>query len=64
MLLRLRAWKLFGMRVMYKSKRYKWTSIIEIKTRELMMYVDGRLDHVDFSEPKPNIPEGKWYLRI
>jgi len=56
--------KLFGMRVVYKSKKNQWSSIIGIKTRELMMHVDGRLDHVIFDEPKPNIPEGKWFLRI
>ena len=29
-----------------------------------MMYIDGRLDHVNYDEPKPNIPEEKWFLRI
>ena len=56
--------KLLGMRVTYKSKKHQWSTIIEMKTRELMMYTDGRLDYVDFSEPKPNIVEGKWFLRI
>ena len=52
------------MRVVYKSKKHQWSNIIEIKTRELMMYIDNRLDHVDFDEPKLNIPEGKLFLRI
>lgn len=52
------------MRIMYKNRKHQWSTIIEMKTRELMMYIDGRLDCVDFSEPKPNIPEGKWFLRI
>ena len=56
--------KLLGMRVIYKNKKHQWSSIIEIKTRELMMYIDGRLDHVNFNKPKPNIPEGKWFLGI
>ena len=56
--------KLFGMRVMYKNKKRQWSTIIAMQTRELMMYIDGKLDYVDFSEPKPNIPEGKWFLRI
>ena len=32
--------------------------------REFMMYIDGRPDNVDFIEPKPNTPEGKWFLSI
>jgi len=56
--------KLLGMRVMYKHKKHQWSTIIEMKTRELMMYIDGRLDHVNYDEPKPNIPEGKWFLSI
>lgn len=35
-----------------------------MKTRELMMHIDGRLDYLNFSEPEPNIPDGKWFLRI
>ena len=27
------------------------------------LYINGRLDSVDFSEPRPNIPEGKWFLK-
>jgi len=46
--------KLLGTRVIYKNKKHQWSSIIEIKTRELMMYIDGRLDHLDFIEPNPN----------
>jgi len=56
--------KLLGMRVTYKSKKHQWSRIIEMKTRELMMHIDGRLDHMDFREPRPNIVEGKWFLRI
>jgi len=56
--------KLLGMRVMYRSKKHQWSAIIEMKTRELMMYIDGRLDFVDFTEPRSNIPEGNWFLRI
>lgn len=56
--------KLLGMKVMYKNKKHEWSNIIELKTRELLMHIDGRLDQVDFSEPYPNIPEGKWFLRI
>jgi len=52
------------MRVVYKNRKHQWSSIIEIKTRELMMYIDGRLDCVDFSSPTPNILEGKWFLKI
>jgi len=56
--------KLLGTRVIYKNKKHQWSSIIEIKTRELMIHIDGRLNDLDFNEPKPNIPEGKWFLRI
>ena len=35
-----------------------------MRTRELMMYIDGRLNELDFNPPKPNIPEGKLFLRI
>ena len=51
--------KLLGMRVIYKNKKVKWSSIVEIKTRELMMHIDGRLNYLNFEEPKPNIPEVK-----
>ncbi len=56
--------KLLGIRVMYKSKKCRWSSIIEMKTRELMMHIDERLDPVNFDEPRSNIVEGKWFLRI
>ena len=56
--------KFFGTRVIYKNRKHQWSSIIEMKTRELMMYIDSRLDHVEFNQPKPNIPEGKWFLGI
>jgi len=56
--------KLLGMRVTYKSKKHQWSRIIEMKTRELMMFIDSRLDHLDFIEPKHNIPAGRWFLRI
>ena len=52
--------KLFGMRITYKHKKHQWSSIIEMKTRELMI-IDGRLDYVVFSESRPNIPEGKLF---
>ena len=55
--------KLLGMRVIYDHRKHAWSSIIEIKTRELMMFMDGRLDYVDFSEPSVTIPEGKWFLK-
>ena len=41
--------KLLGMRIIYKNKKHQWSSIIEIKTRELMMYIDGRLNDLDFN---------------
>jgi len=50
---------ILGMRVMYQNRKRQWSSIIEIKTRELMMYIDGRLNYLDFNECQPNIPEGK-----
>ena len=56
--------KLLGMRVLYRNKKHRWSSMIEIKTRELMMYIDARLYCVDFSEPRPNIPNGRWFLKI
>ena len=56
--------KLLGMKIMCKNRKHQRSSIIEMKTRELMMYIDGRLDCVDVSEPRPNIPDGKWFLRI
>ena len=56
--------KLLGMRVVHKSKKRQWSSIIEIKTRELMMHIDGRLDRVNYDEPRPNIPDGKWFLMM
>ena len=52
------------MRVVHKSKKRQWSSIIEIKTRELMMHIDGRLDRVNYDEPRPNIPDGKWFLMM
>ncbi len=52
------------MRILYKNRKHQWSSIIDMKTRELMMYIDDRLDYVDFNEPRSNIPEGKWFLRI
>ena len=51
--------KLLGMRVDYKNKKHQWSSIIEIKTRELMMNINNRLHPVKFGEPIPNISEGK-----
>ena len=56
--------KLLGMRVLYKNRKHQWSCMIEMKTRELMIYIDGRLNDLDFEEPKPNIPEGKLFLKI
>jgi len=56
--------KLLGLRVVYKNKKHQWSTMIEMKTRELMMHIAGRLDYLNFSEPGPNIVEGKWFLRI
>ena len=56
--------KLFGMSVIYKNRKHQWSSMIEMKTRELKMYVNGRLIDLDFNEPKPNIPKGKLFLKI
>ena len=56
--------KLFGMRVMYQNRKRQWSSIIEMKTRELMMHIEGKLNYLNFEERRPNIAEGKWFLRI
>ena len=56
--------KLLGMRIMYKNRKHTWSSMIEMKTRELMMYIDGRLDRLDFCACNPNILDGRWFLRI
>ena len=55
---------ILGTRVIYKNRKHQWSGMIEIKTRELMMHIDGRLDHIDFCEPRPNIVEGQWFLSI
>jgi len=34
-----------------------------MKTREIMMYCNRRLDPVNFEDPKPNIAEGKLFLK-
>ena len=43
------------MRVIYKIRKHQWSGIIEIKTRELMMYIDKRLDYFDFNFLRTNI---------
>ena len=56
--------KLLGMKIIYKNRKHQWSTIIEMKARELMMHCDGRLTDLNFEEPKPNIPEGNWFLKI
>ena len=56
--------KLLGMRVIYKNKKHQWSSMTEIKTRELMMHIDGGLNYLNFEESRPNIPDSEWFLRI
>ena len=56
--------KCFRTRVIYKNRKHQWSSIIEMKTRELIIHCDGRLNYLNFNKPKPNIPEGNLFLGI
>ena len=49
------------MRVTVKNKKRQWLGLIEISTRELMLYIDRWIDKEKFNQPKWNISEEKWF---